>query len=91
MDNVYFNLMQYLVRIDFSAYEHKIVAVMLLENLVRYLPYFIKDQGFISSVCSIFFSKKGILSNEPQLASRSCYLLLRIVERGQSELALQAP
>eukprot|EP00347_Sterkiella_histriomuscorum_P020494 403337586 len=89
--NVFSDLMQYIIKIDFFQYDHKIVSLMLLEDLVRYLPYFIKDQGFQNQIATIFFSKKAIMSNEPQLASRSCYLILRLVERAQNELVAQAP
>lgn len=44
--NVYSDLMQYIIKIDFFVYEHKIVSLMLLEDLVRYLPYFIKNEAF---------------------------------------------
>ncbi|CDW81505.1 exportin-t [Stylonychia lemnae] len=89
-DNEYYQLMQYIIRIDFYSYSHKIVSLMFLENLVRYQAYFIKDPNFRNMIVTIFFSNKAIMSNEPQLSSRSCYLLLRLVERAQNEIITQA-
>jgi len=57
--------MLYIIKIDFYSYNHKIVALMYLENLVRYQNYFIKDENFRNMIVSVFFSNKAILSNEP--------------------------
>ena len=35
---------------------------MYLENLVRYSPYFINEEGFVSVVSQIIFSEKALLS-----------------------------
>lgn len=45
-DNEYYQLMLYIIKVDFFSYDHKIVQLMLLENLVRYSTYFIQDANF---------------------------------------------
>ena len=47
---------------DFLAFNHKTVNLMYLENLVRYSPYFINEEGFVSVVSQIIFSEKALLS-----------------------------
>ena len=45
--NPYYQLVIYIVRIDFFKYDHKIVILMLLENLVRYSSFFLNEPQFI--------------------------------------------
>ena len=64
-NNVYAQLITYILKVPFIQYDHKIVNKMLLENLVRYSGYFIKEPTYLDDVPTIFFSQKGIYSNEP--------------------------
>ena len=80
-DNVYAELMQYIFKIDFLQYNHKIVIVMLLEDIVRYSSYFINDPKFVIYITQLFFGPKGIFNKEPQIAKKSCYLFLRLCEK----------
>jgi len=57
--------MLYIIKIDFFSYNHKIVQLMLLEDLIRYSSFFIADPNFQNQITNIFFSPKAILSNEP--------------------------
>lgn len=70
-----------IVNINFLAYDNKIVILMVLENIIRYSPYFINSPVSKEKYLEIFFSNKVIQSNEPQVASRSTYLFLRFCER----------
>jgi hypothetical protein len=47
-NNQYAQLMQLILKINFFVYDHKIVVLQLLENIVRYAPYFVKDPNFIA-------------------------------------------
>jgi len=40
-DNEFFQLMTFIIKVDFFSYDHKIVQLMFLEDIVRYAPYFI--------------------------------------------------
>jgi hypothetical protein len=66
---------------DFLGFNHKAVNLMFLENIVRYLPYFINEEGFTNLISQIIFSDKCLLSQDKNLASKSSYLLLRICEK----------
>lgn len=66
---------------DFLGFNHKAVNLMYLENIVRYSPYFINEQGFVGLVSQIIFSDKALLSPNQDLAQKSSILLLRICEK----------
>jgi hypothetical protein len=66
---------------DFLSFNHKTVNLMYLENLVRYSPYFIHEQGFVAVVSQIIFSEKALLSPSYDLAQKSSILLIRICEK----------
>jgi hypothetical protein len=74
--------MQFLIKIDFLKYNQRIVTLMLIENIVKYSTYLIGgDPTFVQRIPELFFNSKTILSNEPQIATRSCYQLLRMCEK----------
>jgi hypothetical protein len=67
---------------DFLGFNHKVINLMYIENIVRYSPYFINEQGFVALVSQIIFSDKALLSaHSPDLAQKSSVLLLRICEK----------
>ena len=61
--NMYYQLMMNILKIDFFRYDHKIVILTLLENLVRYSSFFASNPQFIQQIPVIFFSSKAIMSN----------------------------
>jgi hypothetical protein len=66
---------------DFLGFNHKTVNLMYLENLERYSPYFINEQGFVAAVSQIIFSDKALLSPIYDLAQKSSILLRRICDK----------
>lgn len=50
--------MMNIINIDFLAYQHKIVILMVLENIVRYSPYFMQSPVPKENFITIFFSNK---------------------------------
>jgi hypothetical protein len=54
---------------------------MYLDTIVRYLPYFMDIPDFTIRICQIFFSDKGLRSNNHLAASKSAYLFVRLCER----------
>jgi hypothetical protein len=54
---------------------------MYFEVAVRYAPYLFKTPGFITQIINMIFSPSGIRCSDPELASRSTYILARLCEK----------
>ena len=80
-ENPYCQLMQYLLKVDFISFNHRAVNLMYMEVLARYLPYFIKITGFTQQVFSLYFSDKGLRSQNSLMANKTSYLFVRTCER----------
>lgn len=90
-DNPYCQLVQYLLKLDFMQFRHKAVNLQYLELSVRYSGYLLKTEGFFQHIIGALFSDHGLRSSDSDLASRSCYLLLRLCERFHLTLNPQSP
>ena len=90
-DNPYCQLIQYLLKLDFLQFRHKAVNLQYLEVSVRYSGYLLKTEGFFHHIIGMLFSDHGLRSSDSNLASRSCYLLLRLCERFHSALGPESP
>jgi hypothetical protein len=56
--NVYYNLLMNVINVNFLAYDHKIVIIQVLENIIRYSPFFINSPVPKEKYVDIFFSNK---------------------------------
>jgi hypothetical protein len=60
--------MQYILKDEFLSFNHRAVNLMYMEVLARYLPYYIKIPGFAQKVFSLYFSDKGLRSQNSLMA-----------------------
>ena len=74
-------MLKMLKNCDFLGFNHKAVNLMYLENIVRYSPYYINVEGFVSVISQIIFSDKALLSASQDLAQKSSILLVRVCEK----------
>ncbi len=49
-NNAFFQLAQIMINVDFLAFNHRIITLMFLENLVKYSPFFMELPGFIGKL-----------------------------------------
>ena len=64
---------------------------MYIENIMKYSPFFMDEEGFADKVIRIFFSEHAIRSPHASLAARSCYLCLKWCEKYVTQMIHHAP
>jgi hypothetical protein len=90
-NNNYYELIKLILNIDFLQFNHRITTLMYIENIMKYSPYFMDEEGFVDKVIRIFFSEQAIRSKHASLAARSCYLCLKWCEKYVGRMIHQAP
>jgi exportin-T len=68
------------------AGQHRLVALAVLETCVRYCRVLQQEQSAIPAVLSLFLGPKGLGHPSPDVATRACYLLSRLVKTLRSNL-----
>ena len=79
-----------MVRVNVSAYQHQAVQLEYFENVARYAKFFEMDQDLISSVLISFIDQRGLHSNHTKLKSRVSYLFNRFVKILRPHLLIYA-
>ncbi|WIA12173.1 hypothetical protein OEZ85_012245 [Tetradesmus obliquus] len=68
------------------AGQHRLVALAVLETCVRYCRVLQQEQSAIPAVLNLFVGPKGLGHPSPDVATRACYLLSRLVKTLRSNL-----
>lgn len=73
-------LVQMLLSARFSCHSHRIVALIYLETLTRYMKYVLENTQHIPSALAPFLDERGIRHPHINVNKRASYLLMRAVK-----------
>ncbi len=71
---------------DLRAGSHRLVALALLETVVRYLRLLQAEPGALPVAMRLFLGPRGLGHPAPDVATRACYLLSRLIKVLRSSL-----
>ena len=79
-------LVAMLLSVRFSCHSHRIVALVYLETITRYLKFVNENTQYIPSVLAVFLDERGIHHPNINVARRASYLFMRAVKLLKAKL-----
>lgn len=75
-----------LLSAHFICQKHRIVALIYLETITRYMKFVQENPQYIHHMLSAFLDERGIHHPNPDVSRRACYLFMRAVKLLKSQL-----
>ncbi|KAK1313757.1 Exportin-T [Acorus calamus] len=79
-------MVQMLLSARFPCHGHRMVALVYLETIVRYLKFVQDNQQYIPLVLSAFLDERGIRHSNLSVRQRANYLFMRVVKLLKAKL-----
>lgn len=73
-------LVPLLLSAKFSCHSHRLVALVYLETIARYLRFVQENVQYIPSVLAAFLDERGVHHPNPNVSRRASYLFMRAVK-----------
>ncbi|KAL6000004.1 hypothetical protein ACLOJK_034681 [Asimina triloba] len=64
----------------FSCHSHRLVALVYLETVTRYVKFILENEQYIPLMLSAFLDERGIHHPNPNVSRRASYLFMRVVK-----------
>ncbi|XP_010471283.1 PREDICTED: exportin-T [Camelina sativa] len=71
---------------QFPGHSHRLVALVYLENITRYLKFIQENSQYIPNVLGAFLDERGLHHQNVYVSRRACYLFMRVVKLLKSKL-----
>lgn len=79
-------LVPMLLSARFSCHSHRIVALVYLETVTRYMKFVLDNTQYIPNVLSVFLDERGIRHPNVNVGKRASYLFMRAVKLLKAKL-----
>ncbi|KAJ6844968.1 exportin-T [Iris pallida] len=79
-------LVAMLLSARFSCHSHRVVALVYLETITRYMKFVLENTQYIPNVLAAFLDERGIHHPNPNVGRRASYLFMRAVKLLKSKL-----
>lgn len=79
-------LIPMLLTTQFPGHSHRLVALVYLENITRYMKFIQENSQYIPNVLGAFLDERGLHHQNVYVSRRACYLFMRVVKLLKSKL-----
>ena len=79
-------LIPMLLTTKFPGHSHRLVALVYLENITRYMKFIQENSQYIPNVLGAFLDERGLHHQNVHVSRRAYYLFMRVVKLLKSKL-----